>query len=395
MPLYRYQAIDTVGKKKSGNIEAQAIREAREKLRDQGLMVTYIQEQTKSSSKEVLKGDALVAFTLQMSQLINAGLPLYESLVAMEEQARNEPYHRILLSLCEQVKSGVSLSRAMASFPHSFDKLYCGMVAAGEQSGALQIVMDKLAFLLAKRSKLNRQMTTALIYPGVLASFSLIIIVAILGFAIPSIQAIFQGRTLNAFTETVFTISNIFRNYWWIYIPLIGLGITYFVFQMRKQAFKNKLERFLMRLPIIGNLMVQAALARFCRTMGTLQQGGLTMIDSLRIAREVMGNQTLEREIERAEHKVIEGRSLSSELNRSRWIPPIVSKMLSVGEETGNIQVMFNKIADMYEETVEKNLDRVTALIQPVILIVMGTVIGLLLLAVLLPLTDVSSITAG
>lgn len=393
MPIYHYQALDSSGKKRKGYIEASSEREAKETLRAQDCMVTRIGVKTETSSKGQLKGENLVSFTMQLSQLVNAGIPLYESLMAIEEQYRQESYHRIILSLCEQIKSGSSLSVAMNAYPQSFDKLYRAMITAGESSGALDAVLDKLSHLLRKQLKLKKQLTTAMIYPGILASFSLLIIILLLGFVVPSIEGIFAERQLNGFTELVISISHFFRDFWWFYIPGLILAACYLTYKARSPEGKLWMECNLIRLPLLKTLIVQTSIGRFCRTMATLQQGGLPMIDSLQIARGVMHNAVLENEIKKAEQRIIEGSSLSLQLSNSKWFPLLVSRMLSVGEESGNAAVMMNKIADIYEDEVEKTIDRLMALSQPVILIFMGTIIGFVLLAILLPLTDMSSFT--
>lgn len=393
MPLYSYEAIDTAGKKRAGLIEAQSERDAKEKLRNQGAMVKKLALRSSISKKQNLKGDTLLAFTLQLSQLLNAGVPLYESLQTLEEQYRSDPCHRVLLSLCEQIKAGQSLSQAMANFPDSFDKLYKAMITAGESVGALDLVLEKLSQLLQKQNKLKKQIITAMIYPGVLAAFSLLIIFLLLGFVVPSIEGIFEGRQLNGFTDFILSISRGFRNYWWIFFPVTIGTITYIVYFLRSTRGKIWMQRNMLKIPLIKTLIIQTSVARFCRTMGTLQLGGLPIIDSLRISREVMHNIVLEEEIKKAENKIIEGSSLSAELSHSRYIPHMVTRMLAVGEESGNAVTMLNKVADIYEGEIEKSLDRVMALAQPVILIIMGVIIGTVLMAILLPLTDVSSFT--
>lgn len=395
MPLYQYQYVDAQRKRKSGVIEAQSDREAKEKLREQGVLVTQLQIKTKVSKKQNLKGDNLLAFTVQLSQLINAGVPLYESLIAVEEQARGESYHRIILSLCEQIRTGMSLSNAMAVYPDSFDRLYCGMVAAGEAVGALGPVLEKLTYFLSRQMKLKKQITTAMIYPGVLGGFSLLIIGLLLGFVVPSLEGIFADRKLNAFTNAVLGFSHIFRAYWWLYLPLLVGGIVWAVWKIRSPQGKMWIEKNVLKVPLLKHLVIQTATARFCRTLGTLLQGGLSMMDALRISRGVMRNVVLEKEIQEAEGKIIEGHSLSQELGKSDYMPHMVSRMLAVGEESGTSVTMLNRIADMYEQEIEKTLDRVMALAQPLILIVMGLVIGTVLLAILLPLTDVSSFSVG
>lgn len=391
MPVYHYQALDSTGKKSSGYIEALNEKDAKGILREQGSMVTKIGVKSQLSSKQNLRGPSLLAFTSQLALLTSSGVPLYESLVTIEEQARGEKYHRVILTLSEQIKGGSSLSQAMATFPDSFDKLYRAMIAAGESVGALDIVLEKLGQLLTRQGKLKRQISTAMIYPSILGCFSLLIICLLLGFVVPSIEGIFEGRELNAFTNLVMSVSHVFRDYWWLYIPAVAGFVVFATLKVRSPEGRLWIERNFLKIPIIRTLMIQTAVARFCRTMATLQQGGLTMIDAMRLSREVMRNVVIEEEMKRAENKIIEGSSLSAEMMRSKWIPHIVPRMLAVGEESGSTMVMLNKIADMYEDEIEKNLDRVMALAQPVILIFMGTVIGFVLLAILLPLTDVSS----
>jgi general secretion pathway protein F/type IV pilus assembly protein PilC len=395
MPLYQYQYIDVGGKKKLGLIEAQGDREAKEKLREQSVIVTQLSLQKKISAKQNLKGDQLLTFTVQLSQLVNAGIPLYESLVAIEEQERGEKYHRIILSLCEQIKAGVSLSKVMSEYPDSFDSLYCSMIAAGEAVGALGLVLDKLTQLLNRQLKLRKQIITAMIYPAILSAFSLLIIGLLLGFVVPSLEGIFSEKPLNGFTKMILSFSHLFRYYWWLYFPLIGGLIGWSVWKIRSHTGRIWLQKTLLKVPLLKTLIIQTAVARFCRTLGTLLQGGLSMIDALRLSRGVMRNIVLEKEMQSVEGKIVEGYSLSQQLSRSKSIPQLVARMLAVGEESGTTVIMLGKIGDIYEQEIEKTLDRVMALAQPVILIVMGLVIGAVLMAILLPLTDVSSFSIG
>lgn len=391
MPLYHYQAIESSGKKQSGIMEGQDERDVKNKLRQQGVMVTSIEMKTRFSSRQNIRGDNLLAFTLQLSQLIAAGVPLYDSLMAVEEQYRGEKYHRIILSLCEQIKSGVPLSEAMAQYPDSFDKLYCAMIKAGEQSGALDLILERLAKFLQKREKMKKQIATAMIYPAVLGTFSLLIIGLLLGFVVPAIEGIFADRELNDFTEIVLSISHVLQDYWWLYIPAVVGLIGFSVYKLRSPQGKIWLQKWLIRVPLVKKLVIQASISRFCRTMGTLQSGGLTMIESMRTAREVMGNVILEEEVKQAEEQIVQGSSLSVEFGKSKWMPKLVSRMLSVGEDTGSTEKIFHRIADMFEDELEKALDKIMALTQPVILVLMGTIIGAVMLAILLPLTDVNS----
>lgn len=392
MPLFHYQAIDPKGKKMKGFLEAFNEQDAKLKLKEQGIFLTALSTKNALLAKQNLQGEDLVNFTTLLSQLVSSGIPLYESLVAIEEQYRGARFHRILLSLAEQVKSGSRLSQAMASFSESFDKLYVSMVAAGESAGALDVVLEKLTTLLNKKLKLKKEIKTALIYPMILGLFALTVIAVLLGFVIPSIEGIFEGRTLNSYTQFVINLSSFAREWWWVYLPLIAGGIAYLVWKLRMPQSRLFLLKYLIKLPLIGRILIQSAMSRFCRTMATLQLGGLSMIDSLRLSRETLNNPTLEEEIGKAEARIIEGSHLSHELMRSKLIPHLVPRMLAIGEETGHLATMLNKIADIYEEELDKTLKQALALMQPVILITMGIIVGLVLVAILLPLTDLSGI---
>lgn len=395
MVLYRYTALDSLGKKHKGVVDAHDEKEAKEKLRQRQLMVASLSAKTQWRSKESLRGENLLAFTVQLAQLINAGVPIFESLQTLEEQYNKEPFHRVLVTLCENIKRGSSLSESMSQFPDSFDKMYLSMVSAGEAAGVLGLVLERLGSHLTKQSKLKKELSSALIYPCILAGFCTLVIAMLLGFVVPSIEGIFEGRKLNSFTEFVLGVSHFAREKWWIYIPLIGGIIGFVVYQMRTEIGAKRLQRMLLKLPYIRTLVINSAVARFSRTMATLLRGGLPIIESLKLSSDVMHNVAMEEEMGSCEKKIVEGSSLSQELKRSKFIPKLVSRMVAIGEETGNAVTMFEKVADMYEDSLEKSLSRIVALTQPVILIVMGGIIGAVMMAILLPLTEIASFTSN
>lgn len=395
MVLYRYQAIDRSGKKQSGIVEGGSDKEAKQRLRDQGLMVTSLDVKTGGASKEDIKGEHLVAFTLQLSQLLNAGVPLFECLQTMEEQYRNESYHRVIVSLSNQIREGTPLSKAMESFPGTFSRIYCALVSAGEAVGALNVVLTKLVQLLTKQQALRSQITTAMIYPGILAGFCCIVIGVLMGFVVPSIEGMFEGKKLNAFTTIVLTISHFLRGYWWFYIPAVIAMIAILYLQLRSQRGRMWWQRTVLKLPLLSRLTIETATARFSRTLGTLLEGGLPLIDSLRIARETMGNAVLEESVRKAEEKIIAGSTLSVELIKTGLLPTMAARMLAAGESSGTTVPMLNRIADMYEDELEKTLTRLVTLAQPVILIFMGGLIGVVMVAILLPMSQAASMTAN
>ncbi len=393
MALYKYQALDVKGKLQKGSLEADSEKNARDRLREQGLMLKNLSLASASSSGGHLRGDDLLTFTMQLSQMLQAGMPLFESLASLEEHYRGEKFHTVLVSLCEAIKRGDSLSQAMSQSPRSFDTLYSAMVAAGEASGTLPSVVEKLSALISRQLKLRKQIITALIYPALLGGFALVIIFLLLSFVIPSLESIFGDRKVNGFTAVIIAVSHFLNRYWPVYLPLFGgLGLYAYI-KLRSAEMKKKLLMTVSRLPVLRTLGLQTALARFSRTLATLQQGGLPIIDSLRIARRATGHPQLEAVVEQAEARIIEGSSLSRELKQSALVPPLVTRMLAVGEETGDTATMLRKIADIYEDDIEKTLQRITALAQPIILVVMGAIVGVVMLSILLPLTDISAFT--
>jgi general secretion pathway protein F len=392
MSLFQYSAIDRKGKKRKGVVDAMTDGEARQKLRGQGLMVSSLGPTRASWSSGGLSGEALVTTTVQLAQLLTAGVPIYEGLVILEEQERGGKSHPILLGLAEGIRGGSNLSEAMGNYPESFDSLYCTMVAAGEASGSLGPVLTRVAEMLKKRQKLQQQLLTALLYPAFLAGFCLIVIGVLLGYLVPSLEGIFEGRDVNAYTQAVIGVSHMVQDYGvYMLIAIFGLAGALF-WQMQKPGVRRFFESVWLRTPVLKTFVIAGALARFGRTMETLQEGGVALVDALPMGSGVMRNHRLSELVDDARRQIVQGGTLSQELKKSPLMPKIVSSMIAIGEETGSLPVMWKNIADMYEDEVEKASARLTALAQPIILIVMGFIVGAVLLSVLLPLTDISAL---
>ncbi|MCB1180721.1 MAG: type II secretion system F family protein [Chlamydiia bacterium] len=395
MPLFEYKSISPEGKKKQGLVNALSLDEAKNKLRLADVFILSLQARKRSFlgkwEKEEFTDQALITFTEQLAQLLKAGVPLYESLLSLEEQLREEKFHPILLYLAEQIKEGASLSHAMSFFPNSFNSLYQAMVAAGERIGDLENSLYKLSKILARQQKLKKQVLTTLLYPLLLGGFSLLVLALLMFFVVPSIEAVFEGRKVNHFTGCVINLSHFFTQFW----PFL-LSISLFLFislaiYTRSCKGKHRLFRIAFSLPLIKTVLVQSALSRFCRTAASLLEGGVTLVEALSIGKKVMKNPLLEEIIDRATTRITEGHSLSSELKKSPLIPPMLVRCLAVGEESGNQTEMLLSVASLYEEEVERSLKKVTALAGPIILLIMGGIVGLIMLSVLLPLTDITA----
>jgi len=391
MLLFKYEGYSQANKPLKGSLEAISSKEARQKLRSEGLNITKL-SQSKNNKTARLSGDSLVAFTIQFSQLINAGLPIFESLQALQEQYINEKQHSILVHLCDHIQNGHSLSQAMSFYPESFNTIYRSMIAAGESSGKMSLMLGRLSNFIQKRQRQKIQTVTAMIYPAVLASFTLIVVILLLTFVVPSIREVFEDRQINGYTAIVLKLSTFITSYWYIYLPIIFTVTVYSFYYFKKDAGKKFIDRIALKTPIIRKLTLLLSLAAYTRTVATLLQSGIGLIEASQLGRKVIQNQYISSIFSEAEIKIIKGSSLSKELKKNPLIPALMSRMIAIGEESGRLGNMLESIADIYEDDVDKNINRITALAQPVILIILGSIVGLVLLAVLLPFTDITSL---
>jgi general secretion pathway protein F len=391
MPLFRYHALTVEGRKTIGVIDADTYPLAKERLRKQELMVTRLSLLEKDRQEVRLKPPLLLAFTRELAQLLRAGLPLYESLLTIEEKYRKHRAHPLFLDLCDQLKSGSSLSSALKNYPKTFDGIYVSMITAAEQSGSLSLVLDQLSLLVARQQKLKKQLISALIYPAFLGIFCLLVVFALLFFIIPSMKDLFEGRALHPLTQTVLGLSN------WVneYASVLGLSFLLFLLGAfalwRRKQTRVSLEKLALKTPFFKTLIIQSALIRFCRSASMLLAGGVPLTQALQLSRKVIKNILLESVIEEAEKRIVEGEKLSNQLKLSPFVPSLLVRMLAIAEETGRMAPMLQNVAEIYDEELERSLAQLTTFLQPVLLMILGAVVGLVLLSVLLPLTDVSS----
>ena len=388
MVLFAYQAFTKDGKKVKATVEAFSAQEAKEKIREQNLMLFELKENVGASGITQLSKDNLIIFTSQLTQLMCAKIPLYESLLALEEQARGEVSHSIILAIGERIKIGSSLSKALQEFPQSFSPLFRALIAAGEAVGNLELPLTRLTSLLTYQQRMAKQLMAALTYPIFLAALMVVAISVLVGFVIPSLESLFDGRELPWFTSLVFSTSQHLRNLW----PLIAIGassLTLFLFfYLRKKRTKAKLQRISLKIPFLKRYVVYSALSRFAKTLATLVDGGLPLTQALDFAKEALHNARLEEILQKVSAKVMEGKTISSELSRYKEIPTLFSRMVKIGEESGKLSPMLTQMATMYEEETERTLGRLVTLAQPILLIIMGGIIGSVILSILLPLSD-------
>jgi general secretion pathway protein F/type IV pilus assembly protein PilC len=395
MPLFRFEALSDKGGKKKGYIDAESIDEAKALLRKKQVFVTHITFVEEKEKGVILsKNDQMLLFQ-DMAKLLAAGLPLYDTLVTLEEKYRNHSAHYVVLDLGDRIKSGISLSAAMRFHPKSFDVLICSMVSNSETIGCLESTLSEVASMLSKQLSLQKQLTSALLYPTILLGFCFIVIGSLLFFVVPSLFSLLEGRTLHPLTQIVLSCSQFAHSHMIsiliFFISLVSLCILSF----KLASWKKRVKAVWIRLPVINKIMDRIAWIRFCRTFSSLLQGGVSYVVALHLASQVMQHPLLEKEMEKVEKNVLEGGKLSDLLKKNPHIPELIPRMLSIAEQGGNLPQMLLRIAEFYESELDRLLSRLSVILQPLLLVILGGIIGFVVLSVLLPLTDVSSFISG
>ncbi len=396
MPLFQYKAITEDGRESKGVIDADSLAMAKERLRSQRVLITSIVGVSSFKSNPVnLSETQLLSFTRELTQLLNAGLPLYESLVTIEEKQRSSKAHVLFADLCDLLKNGSSLSSAMGRYPGTFHEIYLSMVKSAEQSGSLVEAFSQLTLLISKQQKLKKQLFASLAYPAFLGSFCLLVIGALFFFVIPSMKELFEGRSVHPLTHIVISVSDFLNDNVLLLAVSSVVSIMSLVLLWKQVFFRKRLSRFLLRLPYIKKIITQSALIRFFRSMNMLLGGGVPLVQSLRFAKKAVNNDALAELISETELKVVEGKKISELFAEAFFVPPLVIRMLTIGEETGNMNLMMRNMAEIYEEELDKDLLQLTTFLQPAVLLFLGAVVGLVVLSILLPLTDVSSFVSS
>ena len=392
MGLYQYTALSEDGRRKIGMINADSIEMAKERLRKEKILVTKLASYTKKGKELTISSGLLAHFTRDLHVLLRAGLPLYDSLITLEEKYSRTKLHPIFLDLCDQVKEGRHFSEALCDYPKVFDQVYLSLIKAGEESGTLEQSFEQLEKLIGKEQALKKKLTSAMIYPAFLGVFCFSVITALLFFLIPSMGDLFEDRTLHPMTQTVLALSHFLNTHTVSIFSLLGAFVFALIFLYRMPRGKELFKRALLHVPIVKRLFTETIMARFCRVFSILFSGGVTMMECLKLSKKVMKHGVFENVVSKAEIRVLEGGKISEEFQKSPFIPILVVRMLAIAEESGRVSEMMRHLSDIYEEDIERSLTRLTALLQPIMLLFLGVVVAVILLAVLLPLTDVSSI---
>uniref|UniRef100_B8HLD7 Type II secretion system protein n=1 Tax=Cyanothece sp. (strain PCC 7425 / ATCC 29141) TaxID=395961 RepID=B8HLD7_CYAP4 len=398
MPTYVARARDAQGKAKTQRVTANSPKEARSSLQSQGLYILELQEAKPISlktdldfsflSKITVKDRAI--FSRQFAALVNAGVALVRGLGVMADQCTNPKMKKVLTSVNNDVQQGTTLSDAMRGHPEAFDNLYVAMIQAGETGGVLDDVLNRLSKLLEDQARLNNQIKSAMAYPVTVGGLAVLIFFGMIIFLIPVFSGIFKqlGGQLPPFTQMMVDLSNFLRTPQYSITLVFFVMLLGFLFQMysKTRAGRENIDRIMLKLPLFGDLVEKTAVARFCRTFGSLSRSGVPILTSLEIVSETAGNQIISNAINEARKEVQSGGMLSTALQREKIFPTLATQMISVGEETGELDKMLMKVADFYEDEVEQAVKALTSIMEPIMIAVLGGMVGSILVAMYLPM---------
>ena len=400
MPVYNYKAINDKGESVRGVISAESVKIASDKLRKGGVYLSSIKEATGSRRSSIslpwtgVSTSELAVMTRQFSTLVSSGLPLETSLVALYEQTDDQKLKEILSQVRSRVSEGSSLHVALEEHKNVFSDLYVSMVRAGEASGTLDVVLDRLADFLEKQQELNSKIRGAMIYPAIMFIVGLGVLVFMMTFVIPKVADIFEAsnKALPFVTVVLIGASDFLRENFALILVFMAVVFFFAHRYVKTPSGKKVYDRFSLRVPVFGKMSSKVMISRFTRTLSTLLSSGIPLLESVKVSESVLGNSLYVENIKDVRVKVAEGAAFGSSLGQTGIFPPLVVRMVSVGEEAGKIEDMLSKVADMYDTEVDGMLSTLTSLLEPVMILIMGVVMGFIVSAILLPVLNLTSV---
>ena len=403
MPVYEYRGKNQAGKKVKGIETAETKQSLRRRLQKKGIFVTDVFEgdkDRKGSSREV---DLLRVFkritltdvavlTRQLATLLRAGIPLVDSLSALTDQAEKEDLKRVLSDIRRKVNEGSSLANALEDHDQHFSNLYVNMVRAGENSGNLDVVLERLTEFLDNKLETRGKIMAAMFYPVLMVGFGLLVMMFIFVFVIPKVTAIFedQGEALPVVTQVMIAFSNFLANWWFVLLPAVIGGCFLFWKWKNSPEGKDRWDRYILKVPLFGTLVRMVAISRFAGTLSTLLASGVPLLTAMNIVKNVLGNNRLEEVIEDARVNIREGESIAKPLQRSGEFPPLVTHMIATGERSGQLEEMLENVAHSYQRRTDRTVETMTQLLGPIMIIVLGVAVGFIVMAVMWPLLQMN-----
>jgi general secretion pathway protein F len=418
MPIYEYKAYVQGGALRTGIIDADTPREARQRLRRENILVKELKTKgklrkvrgaapVKATFTERLQNlrsrpsgprgrdlETVAAITRQLGTLLGAGIPLAEALNAIVEQAETRRIETKFREIRERITQGTPLGDALAEHPDFFSDLYVNMVRAGEATGQVDIVLARLADYLASQRALQRKVVSALTYPTLMIVIGLLVVAILMAVVVPKITEMLTdtGQTMPTPTKILIGISTWFKRFWWVL--LLAIGALSFLIERIYKTNKGRLliDRYLLRLPIVGDLLRKQSVARFCRTFATLLSSGVPAVKSLEITGSVVGNRVLADATDHIRVRILEGTDIATPLKDTKAFPPVVGYMVAVGEASGELEQMLDRIADAYDEEIDVTTERVTTVLEPIMIVFLAVVVGYIVYSIVLPILKLGSL---
>jgi len=393
MANFHYLATDSQNKQLKGALEAKDLLEAKTKLRQLGFYIIWIRKESNLNlqfSFGRVRNSDLAVFSHQFSVMISSGIPLIRALRALAEETSNAKLRFIIEKVRLDVENGTSLSNAFSKYPEAFSEFFVNLVKSGEAGGILASVLSRLAKHFEKEEDLRRKVTSSLAYPAIVGIFTILVVVFLLIFVVPVFRSVYKSLkvSLPGPTVALVALSDFFVKYWWLILLFMGLAF-YFLRKLRQNAvFGLKLDSLKLRLPLFGQLNRKVAVSRFVRTLSTMIGSGLTLNPSLTIVKDIVGNRVIAHAIEGIQEGINKGIYLSDALKAQAFFPPIAVQMISVGEESGNLNTMLDKCADFLDEDIDTLIKSLVVKLEPTLTFILAVIVGFIALAIYLPVFD-------
>lgn len=395
---FKWSGVNRKGQTVSGEIKSNNLSQAKAELIRQGIIVKKIKKETESFVNNLTQNISaadIAVMTRQVTTMLAAGVPFVQTLQLLAGSHEKKKMREMLSSICSDIEAGIQPSQAFRQYPRYFDGLYCDLLASGEQTGSLEIVFNRIATYKEKSEALKSKIKKALFYPVTVIAIALIVSAVLLLYVVPQFDEIFKsfGAELPAFTQMIINISHIVSKYWYlIFASAIAVSITYIYLYRAKQSVRDNTDKLLLKLPIFGVIVEKAALARYARTLSTTFAAGLPLIDGLIAAAGSAGNAVFRDAILNVRNEVIAGMQMHIAMRTTDVFPEMVIQMVMIGEESGSIDEMLNKIAGIYEQQVDDTVDALSSLIEPLIMVILGVLVGGMVVAMYLPIFKLGSV---
>ena len=411
MAIFEYKALDTGGGTRGGIVDADSPREARLKLRSDGIHVTdiHLLDAKKGGSDDDSQAPRIGLFapkanpgelsivTRQLSTLLSAGISAVDALKAIIEQVESRDMEKVLRDVREKVTQGDTLGEALGRHPRFFNELFCNMVKAGEASGQLDTILTRLASYIVRQNRLRQKLSGAMTYPVVMIIVGTLVVTVLMTFVVPKLTTLFKkvGEGLPAITQALISISQFFQGYWWSIFVLMFLAWLFIRALKSSEQGLLRYDRARMRLPIVGDLLRKTSIARFANTMATLLQSGIPVLESLKIVQRVVNNAVLAKTIGEVHDAILEGSDIATPLQESGVFPPMVGYMIATGEQSGQLEELLETVSDAYDEEIDMSISKLISVLEPVIIIILAGVVLFVVAAIMIPLIQMGSLTRG